>query len=188
LARILAKVGGSLLDLPDLAMRLQSWHAQLPTKDVLLFPGGGRAADVVRNLDRVHRLGEEAAHWLAVRSLSLSAYVLGNLLGWEVVEDPNIWREHGGQAVVDPLPWLMRDESDPGHCPHRWEVTSDSLALRLGQALGVDAFYLLKSTALPAKVDWPEAGRLGLVDAYFSELWESAIALDVRWINLRAPT
>ena len=58
------KVGGSLFDLPDLGQRL-AWLAEAQLSTVLLVPGGGPTAEIIRNLDRRHRLGEEAAHWLA---------------------------------------------------------------------------------------------------------------------------
>ena len=74
------KVGGSLFDMPELRERLSAWLAQLDAAKVLLIPGGGALADVVRTLDQTHRLGEEAAHWLAIRAMSLNAQFLQKLL------------------------------------------------------------------------------------------------------------
>lgn len=51
---VVVKVGGSLFDLPDLGPRLRAWLKTLRTADVLLVPGGGPTADVVRSLDRAH--------------------------------------------------------------------------------------------------------------------------------------
>jgi aspartokinase-like uncharacterized kinase len=65
---VVVKVGGSLFDLPDLGPRLEVWLGA--RRSVVLVPGGGPTTDVVRALDRTHRLGEEAAHWLALRSIS----------------------------------------------------------------------------------------------------------------------
>ena len=59
---IVAKVGGSLFDLPQLGPALARWAAEQPAP-VLYVPGGGPFADVIRALDRVHDLGDEAAHW-----------------------------------------------------------------------------------------------------------------------------
>src|SRR5262249_50947889 len=78
--KVVVKVGGSLYDLPGLGARLRAWLERLPSREVLLVPGGGPAADVVRDLDRLHRLGEEAAHWLALRALSVNARFLAALL------------------------------------------------------------------------------------------------------------
>ena len=41
--------------------------------DVLFVPGGGPTADVIRDFDRIHQLGEEQAHWLALAALQLNA-------------------------------------------------------------------------------------------------------------------
>ena len=75
------KVGGSLYDLPDLGPRLRAWLKQAPAADFLIVPGGGPTADVIRDLDRIHRLGEEKAHSLALAALRLNAWFLATLLG-----------------------------------------------------------------------------------------------------------
>ena len=69
---IVVKVGGSLFDLPDLGTRLAAWLRQFEESNVLLVPGGGAAADAIRDFDRVHQLGEETSHWLAIQALSLN--------------------------------------------------------------------------------------------------------------------
>ena len=58
------KVGGSLFDLPGLGPCLRRWLDGLDG-DVILVPGGGPTADVVRTFDRRQVLGQEKAHWLA---------------------------------------------------------------------------------------------------------------------------
>ena len=71
---VVVKVGGSLYDLPDLGSRLRAWLTeQCAGDDVVLVPGGGGTADVIRHFDRVHGLGEETSHWLALRALTLNA-------------------------------------------------------------------------------------------------------------------
>src|SRR5262245_19403362 len=82
---IVVKVGGSLYDLPDLGPRLQRWLDALHTRSILIVPGGGALADAVRDLDQIHGLGEETAHWLALRALTLNAYFLAALLPGAVV-------------------------------------------------------------------------------------------------------
>ena len=66
------KVGGSLFDHPKLGAGLRAYLESLAPAEVLLVPGGGGVADAVRELDRVHALGGEAAHWLALRSLGVT--------------------------------------------------------------------------------------------------------------------
>src|ERR1700737_80612 len=80
LAPVVVKVGGSLFDLPDLGPRLKSWLDELASFAVVLVPGGGPTANVVRELDRHHGLGEETAHWLALQALTFNAAFLAALL------------------------------------------------------------------------------------------------------------
>ncbi len=56
---IVVKVGGSLFDLPDLGPRLVQFLARLPTREIILVPGGGPIADLIRKFDQLHGLGEE---------------------------------------------------------------------------------------------------------------------------------
>src|SRR5262249_14102412 len=79
-ATAVVEVGGSLFDVPDLGRRLDRFLNELNEPRVLLVPGGGPAADVVRTLDRAQNLGEEASHWLALRAMTMSAHVLAALV------------------------------------------------------------------------------------------------------------
>ena len=79
-ARMVVKVGGSLFDWPDLGPRLRQWLAANAPREVILVPGGGPTADVIRTLDRTHGLGDEAAHWLALRAMAVNAELLAALL------------------------------------------------------------------------------------------------------------
>ena len=66
------KLGGSLLDLPDLSVRLQSVFANLDGDRPLLICGGGEAADIVRRWHDCFELGEERSHWLALEAIRLN--------------------------------------------------------------------------------------------------------------------
>src|SRR4051794_18742848 len=83
-ALTLIKVGGSLLDWPKLPGRLRSFlegeHRRENRERMALIAGGGAAADFIRSMDRIHRLGDDAAHRLAIHSLDLSARLLQVLL------------------------------------------------------------------------------------------------------------
>jgi 5-(aminomethyl)-3-furanmethanol phosphate kinase len=167
------KVGGSLFDLPDLRQRLRGWLAQLDAARVLLVPGGGATADAIRAIDGVHRLGEEAAHWLAIQALSVNARLLRELLPDASLE------------ILDPLPFFQADEENPDHLPHLWEVTSDSLAVRAATLVDARELILLKSVSWEGN-DWAAASRVGVVDGYFARAVCAAhSSLRIRIINLR---
>jgi aspartokinase-like uncharacterized kinase len=184
---VVVKVGGSLFDWPELSGRLQRFLATLKGTNVLLTPGGGPTADVVRQFDKCHHLGEETSHWLALHALALNALFLQKLLpGTQVVGDLNAaqscW-QRGSTPILDMHCFAREDESRPDHLPHAWQVTSDSLAARVAVVARAARLILLKSKDAPA-CDWIEAAKLGFVDASFPRLIESAhLVVDV--INLR---
>jgi aspartokinase-like uncharacterized kinase len=184
-----AKVGGSLLDLPELDARLIQWYRR-QMDPVLFIPGGGRRADRVRRFERHHRLTSTIAHWLAVRAMSRNARDLAILLqpGAALVVDWNAcegaWKR-GHVPVLDPYPMLLSDEGNPGCLPHSWVVTSDSIAARVAMLGSADRLVFLKSIALPMGMDWREAGRRGLVDSYFARALDPRLRVD--WVNLRVP-
>jgi aspartokinase-like uncharacterized kinase len=132
--------------------------------------------DVIRNFDRRHGLGEESAHWLALRALSINAHFLAEVLslrrssGPAVIADLQdadaIWSQLG-VAILDPFRFAQADEDRPGRLAHSWSATSDSLAARIAVRFQARKLILLKSTNIPN--DWRKAGR-GIVDPCFEEI------------------
>jgi aspartokinase-like uncharacterized kinase len=188
------KVGGSLYDLPDLAPRLQSWLKQAPGSDVLLVPGGGPTADVIRAFDRTHQLGEERAHWLALDAMRLNAQMLSVLLSadlverWDEFQIAKLRREGMRNFVLDARAFASRDRQvhPEAALPHRWSVTSDSIAARIAVVSGADHLILLKSVTIPEGMDWEEAGERGFVDEWFARTMQPALPrLQVQTVNFR---
>jgi aspartokinase-like uncharacterized kinase len=193
--RVVVKIGGSLLDLPDLGARLRTLLDTLPAETVLV-PGGGPAADLVRDWDRRHEIGEEAAHWLALRACSLNAWLLAELLRpchtlvtGRISRLRALWRE-GALPVLDPYRFALGDERQPGRLPQCWEATGDSLAARLAVRIRAGEVLLLKSADPPPGAGLGECGRQGFVDPYFKRALASggtrgAGPPGVRFMNLR---
>ena len=167
---IVVKVGGSLYDHPRLGPGLRAYLDSLAPEPVLLIPGGGPFADAVRQLDATHRLGEEAAHWLALRALGPAAAFL------EAVAP--------GFRVLDCFAFAAEDEARPDHLPHSWAVTTDSLAARAAVVHRADRLVLLKSTDIPSGTPWEQAAANGWVDPHFPQL-AAAHQLSVGAVNFR---
>jgi aspartokinase-like uncharacterized kinase len=187
---LVVKVGGSLHDLPDLGRHLRTWLDSLATHFVLLVPGGGPAADAVRQVDALDQLGEERCHWLALRALSLMARILAARLRGGVVIDNLDDREAAWQAgqtpILDMHAFAVADENRSDHLPHLWTVTSDSLALRAAIVAGISELVLLKSCDMAADCNWHEAARRGFVDMAFPDLLARANPkLRVKMLNFR---
>lgn len=186
---LIVKIGGSLYDLPDLRPRLQAWLASQPG-GVVVVPGGGPMVESLRRLDRLHHLGEEACHWLALRTLTINAHFLAQLLpGTTIVSDPRQCPADG-LAIMDMFPFTLADELRPGRLPHSWDVTSDSLAVRVAIVGKARKLVLLKSVGVSGRVDWRVGeGRRDLpadvVDRHFDEVLRQAPDLQVDIANLR---
>jgi aspartokinase-like uncharacterized kinase len=182
---LIVKVGGSLFARRDLRDLLVVWLARHTDESpLLLVPGGGKLADVIRTLDRVHRLGDESAHWLAIRTMQVNAYFLADLLGIPIVATvpcPPL-------AVVDVLPWLQADERCPDALPHNWQVTSDAIAVRISRLLDIRRVVFLKSCAVPAHLDAETAAQMGILDSLVPDLLrDPAITYSIEQMTATPP-
>jgi 5-(aminomethyl)-3-furanmethanol phosphate kinase len=174
---VVVKVGGSLFDWPDLPACLSAYLEDRRSggERLVVLAGGGRAADLIRGLDRLFTLGDVRAHHLALRSLDLTAHILAALVPvLDVADDlsaPEAVWDRRRIPVLAPCRFLDDDEtraSDP--LPPSWDVTSDSIAARLAVRLGARELVLLKSAPIPPGINRREAARLGLVDPVFPEV------------------
>jgi aspartokinase-like uncharacterized kinase len=122
---------------------------------VVLFPGGGAFADLIRKEDHEYHIGEEAAHWLAIHAMDSTGVLLANtcpgLRQFTQLEDLEKYLYRSQTFASDGLPevpiWLPHAwcrRADP--TPHSWDVTSDSLAIFAGASLGVKWVGLAKIT------------------------------------------
>jgi 5-(aminomethyl)-3-furanmethanol phosphate kinase len=175
---VVIKVGGSLLDWPELPRRLAGFldhprgqEARLRERAVLVA-GGGAFADLIRTMDQTHALGDHKAHRLAIRSLDLTAELLAALTPGSTVahwpEDLRACRNLGQVPIL--APWRLLEEVDDRGAdplPASWDVTSDSIAARIAVLLGARRLILLKSVGLYADIDRDEAARAGLIDPMF---------------------
>src|SRR5438128_5418731 len=100
---LVVKVGGSLYDLPNLGHRLRSWLGAQTTRRIVLVPGGGSAADLVRQADGLDHLGEERCHWLALRALGFTAHLLAARLPSSRVLQDFTEREHAWGSGLTPI-------------------------------------------------------------------------------------
>ena len=182
-----AKLGGSLLDLPDLPDRLAQFLGGCGAEDVLWVIGGGRAADWVRQFDTVHAIGAETGHWMAIRAMQLNSVMVGRILpGAQLVGDRDeardVWNRRR-MPIADPYVWLRRDEGAGLTVPHRWSFTSDSIAAHVAVRAGAATLTLLKSRIPPSDCPASRAAQMGVVDEDFQ--WASASVPSVDLVNLR---
>jgi 5-(aminomethyl)-3-furanmethanol phosphate kinase len=191
------KVGGSLLDWPGLPDRLtlflESRHRHTPTEQFILIAGGGPAANMVRSIDRVHNLGDQTAHVLALHALDLTAIALAAILpgatSLDRIEALSPAWDAGLIPVLSPRPilnFIDRPGSKFEPLAASWDVTSDTIAARIAVFLKAKSLILLKSAPLPVGPSRETAARLGLVDPSFPITARALPA--VAYLNLRGPT
>lgn len=149
------KVGGSLLNLADLADRLRHWlAAQTPAHHVLVA-GGGLLVEQIRQWHSLVPLSDVAAHWMCIDAMTVTAHLLHDRLPEiALVEDDRLLCQRVGHqdcTIFGPALWMRHGE--PGiagtRLPACWEVTSDAIAGRLAVALAADELVLMKS-AMPS--------------------------------------
>ncbi|MCC7424690.1 MAG: hypothetical protein IT428_30850 [Planctomycetaceae bacterium] len=196
---VVYKLGGSLLDLPDLGERLGRIIESRPETLPLVIVGGGPTADLVRSWDRMHRLEEETAHWLALRAMQLNERLVVALLpetttvegrlqardAWHSRRIPVLSTFEFLKSEECGLPTLSDNYLSTGsmsshRLPHRWDVTSDSIAAWIAMRWPARELILLKSTNEPA--NWRE-GSTDFVDPMFLRMADDR--LNVTAFNLR---
>ena len=138
------KLGGSLSRseaLPALCQEISRLGAH---HRLLVIPGGGEFADLVRDFYSSLHLSETAAHRMAILAMDQYGYLLGDLIpNAELVTSlPAIWRVADGGRVPILLPATWMAQSDP--LPHSWQVTSDSIAAWVAGELHTPLLILLK--------------------------------------------
>ncbi|HWB09635.1 MAG TPA: hypothetical protein VG826_10435 [Pirellulales bacterium] len=182
------KLGGSLLDLPDLAGVMRRWLArQVPTANVVLV-GGGRLADALRQYDRLHGLSDLDAHWLAIRAMELNGRLLASLLkeaDW-IDSLEAIAERTEPLSILNPYIFMRQDERSAAPMPSGWHVTSDSIAARAAEHSRAGELVLLKSALPTVPATIAAAVAEGYVDPSFPAA--SRLLPRIRCVNLRQQT
>lgn len=164
---VLVKVGGSLLDLPDLGTRLRELPGILGHPCRLLI-GGGEAADLIRRLHRTHDLDSAASHRLAIAAMDLNAAVVREMLG-----------NSSAESVLSAVSEVAACEASGLAVPASWDVTSDSIAAFAARRRRCP---LLLAKSLPPPQSVAVAAARGIVDPYFVT---ANAGRPIGWINLR---
>jgi len=125
---LIVKVGGSLYNqIPDLAPILIA-----SDRPLFIIPGGGPFADLVRQV----RVNNDAAHWMAIAAMEQ--------YGWFISSFGIVTTDRIAVPLTTTvlLPYQCLRFTDI--LPHTWDVTSDTIAAWVADALHLD-LLLLKS-------------------------------------------
>jgi len=120
------KVGGSLIDHAPMIART-IWESK---RNVLIIPGGGIFADLVRKWE----VSDSAAHFMAIAAMDQYGWFLSSY-GLPVTTAP---RFEGHPVIFLPYQDLMR--TDP--LAHSWDVTSDTISAYYAHVMGAPLLIL----------------------------------------------
>jgi aspartokinase-like uncharacterized kinase len=192
---LVLKIGGSLLDLPDLGPRLERLLEKTAAGSLALVAGGGELVEVVRRWHQHGLLGDAQAHHLAMRALDVTALRLTQLLPRSRLcsspaDAADAWRD-GLCAVVQPQRWFEQSPGwfigppwlPQGLLPESWAVTSDTLAACVAIDLHAAKLLLAKSIPAPSSFVWHELAERGLVDHCFARV--APLIPEIGWVHLR---
>ncbi|MBZ0169907.1 Uridylate kinase [Candidatus Methylomirabilis lanthanidiphila] len=183
---VVIKVGGSLGTWKGIGKLLDSIERWKGSTNVLVVPGGGVFADLVRAEYRRSRLSERAAHRMAVLAMDQYGLQLCDLASRaEPASSLNQVMQviRGGRLPVY-LPSRSLARRDP--FKPSWEVTSDSIAAYIAGLVKADALLLLKSVdgifARDPKID-PSAPLLPSVARSHLSRYSGVDREFGRWLN-----
>ena len=167
------KIGGGLLGVPGALEAVCATVGAMGRREaIVVVPGGGPFADLVRELDRGAGLSVDTTHWMAILAMDQYAHMLAERIdGAALVEEPGAIAAElaaGRVAVLAPSRWLRA--ADP--LPHSWDATSDSVAAFVAGALDASRLVLVK----PAEVN--EDGEDG-VDRCFLTVVPAGLEVSV---------
>ena len=137
------KVGGSLAEYPT---RLRKLCRKLAVfaKDhkILVVPGGGKFADVVRDFDKTYGLSNTVAHKMAIIAMDqfglfLSDITPNSYVSYSLEKVKNC--PSGTLPIFLPSKFIFR--KDP--LEHSWDVTSDSIAAHIAGTLHAKKLILV---------------------------------------------
>jgi len=185
---IILKIGGSLLKqgnkelLRRIGQIIEQFAAVQP---ILIVPGGGPFADLVRHYGRQFALGEETCHFMALAAMDQYAYLLQAFVpGSRIAELTKAECPTPLGPTNPPAPQILLcspflRQVPKNELPRSWDVTSDSIAAYLAEKLASSLLVVLKSTDINPELAPPD------VDEHFRKLLP--LAMPVWFINGRYP-
>jgi 5-(aminomethyl)-3-furanmethanol phosphate kinase len=138
------KVGGSLALHPKKLKRLCTKLSEVSKEHKLvLVPGGGEFADVVRKVDRRFKLSAEASHRMAILGMDQYGFLLSDLTkdACIVSQLANVQKALDMHTLPIFLPSNHMLNDDP--LENSWDVTSDSIAAYIASQLHIKRLILI---------------------------------------------
>jgi aspartokinase-like uncharacterized kinase len=138
---LIVKLGGSLYRTAE----LKSWLALLADyaqhDSVVVVPGGGPFADMVRQAQALHEFDDPHAHHMALLAMAQYGLILHALQPSAITINTPAQAPTSGQLAI----WLPDDQLlQVEELMQNWDITSDSLALWFAQQHAQSKLALIK--------------------------------------------
>lgn len=164
----IVKLGGSLYHTAELKSWLTLLEQTALNESVVIVPGGGPFADMVRQAQQLHKFDNQHAHHMAILAMAQYGLMLQALLPSAVlVKTPAEVSSHCQLAI-----WLPDDQLlQVKEITQNWQITSDSLALWFAQQFPQSSLSLIKRVSAESG-DLNELSKKGIIDQGFTALFQ----------------
>ena len=139
------KVGGSLAEEPELLSNICAKLSFLAEKyQLIVVPGGGMFADVIRDSDKRFKLSSQVSHRMAILGMDqfgmLLAQITLNSIATHSLSDAKQLSETEAVPIFLPSRLMLRENP----LENSWDVTSDSIAAYISIRLKAPKLVLIK--------------------------------------------
>ena len=137
------KVGGSIAEKPAVLKKLGDKLGEIAEKhSIVVVPGGGKLADVVRELDQQYGLSADVAHKMAILGMDqfglLLSQVIPNSCTTYSLSEAKTFSEGKSAPIFLPSQLMFRENP----LEASWDVTSDSIAAYFASQLNANMLIL----------------------------------------------
>lgn len=163
---IIIKIGGSLSRSDVLVDCLNTLEKNYQGRAVIV-PGGGAFADQVRLAQQHWQFDDYTAHRMALLAMQQTALMIKGLKADFVVVQ-SVAAMHSQLDLRKTVIWLPDIvELDNAGIAASWDISSDSLAAWLANALSASELILIKSAAIDASLSLHQLAEQQIVDKAF---------------------
>jgi len=181
-ALIVIKLGGSLAYSGSLRYCLETIEQRYQDSAVVIVPGGGAFADQVRSAQQYWQFDDGTAHAMALLAMQQMALLFNGLKRHFIIAaSVATIRQHTArnQTVI----WSPDiAELDLAGIQASWDVTSDSLAAWLADALSASELVLVKSAGIDTELSLAQLAEQAIIDKAFCDSVASA-SFPIKIIN-----
>ena len=171
---VIIKIGGSLLQCPDVLVRVCETISRIRAP-VGVVAGGGKLADCVRDMQSRLGFDDITAHVLALKAMDMNAVALCESIdrGVAVSNLEDFGASWSGNTIPIWLPSALCERD--ARLVESWDTTSDAIAARLCERLPASGVVVLKSCEVDAGASLGEIAARGVVDLEFPKIVSRAV-------------